>query len=114
MCAADDSHAVPARLDDRSARDADAARFRRLVELSPDWAIEVASDGRVAYASPACRSLLGIAPEAFRGDAALLRHLLHPDSRTTFDSLWDTFRRRGTFPEGTYDWTWSGPAGRAV
>src|SRR5437764_370541 len=109
MCAVDDSHA-PARTD----HDADAERFRRLVESSPDWTIEVSADGRVAYASPACRSLLGIAPDAFRGDATFLRHVLHADSRPTFDALWESFRRRGAFPEGTYEWTWTGPAGRAV
>src|SRR5436309_554418 len=76
------------------------AFFRRLVESSPDWTIEVATDGRVAYSSPACRPLLGVAPEAFQNDPGILRQLLHPDSRPPFAALAEAFRLQGKYPEG--------------
>ncbi len=43
------------------------ARYRSLVESTPDWVWEVDAAGRYTYVSPRCRDLLGYAPEELLG-----------------------------------------------
>lgn len=43
------------------------ARYRFLVEASPDWLWEIDERGRYTYASPYCRELLGLEPKEIIG-----------------------------------------------
>jgi PAS domain S-box-containing protein len=54
-------------------------RFRLLAEHATDMIARSTPDGVYLYASPACRALLGYAPEELVGRSA--RDLVHPDDR---------------------------------
>ncbi|NTV13222.1 MAG: PAS domain-containing protein [Desulfobulbaceae bacterium] len=51
----------------QAAQAANEARFRSLVEATPDWIWEVDETGRYTYVSPAVRQLLGYEPEELLG-----------------------------------------------
>ena len=57
--------------------EASEARYRGLAEASPDMIIECDLDGSIVYASPACQTMSGVAPEALIGRNAFA--LIHPD-----------------------------------
>lgn len=54
-------------------------RFRSLVQNSSDLTLLADADGTIAYASPAARALLGIAPEQIAG--RVLTSLVHEEDR---------------------------------
>jgi PAS domain S-box-containing protein len=57
------------------------ARHRRLVAMAPDG-IAVHEDGRIAYANPRLRQMLGLAGDEFLDDTALLS-MVAPEDRPT-------------------------------
>lgn len=58
------------------------ARYRMLAEHSTDIISKHASDGTMLYVSPACRTLVGYAPEEIIGTKVV--EFLHPDDRAAF------------------------------
>ncbi len=89
-------------------------RYRLLAENSSDLVLlrEPGPDGRVLYASPSCRKMLGVEPEAVT--MTPVSDLIHPDDRDAVDvvlarltiddgTVLNTHRlRRG---DGSYIWT---------
>src|SRR4051794_24703221 len=69
---------------ERAAADA-LAQSRLLAESSTDFVVRLDLDFVCRYLSPACRAILGYAPEALVGTAAL--SLIHPDDRERLDEL---------------------------
>jgi PAS domain S-box-containing protein len=65
-----------------------AADYRLLADNSTDLILRVALDGTCLYASPACRSLFGVAPEQMVGT-----NLIGKRSRTPRPELRDAFER---------------------
>src|SRR5579859_487811 len=65
-----------------------AADYRLLADNSSDLILRVALDGTCRYASPACRSMFGVAPEQMVGT-----NLVEKPSRTPRPELREAFRR---------------------
>lgn len=70
-------------------------RFRSLVQNSSDTTLVLGPAGVILYASPATRSLLGQAPDAFVGLRA--SELVHPDDRARVEPELAELLRTGKF-----------------
>jgi len=77
-------------------REAEAAlreaeeRYRSLVEQIP--AIVYADDGEVtSYVSPQIERILGVTPEAYKGDPSMWLRMVHPDDRDTVKTQSEAF-----------------------
>jgi len=77
------------RLED--ARRQSDARFRRLLQSTPDVVIVIDAQGRIAFASPAAQASFGYDPEALVGTMAF--DLVHPDD---IERVKDAFMRAVT------------------
>ena len=64
---------------------ASESRHRLLAENSTDLVARFALDGKISYASPASRALLGLEPAELLGRT--IAELKHPDDRTGWDEL---------------------------
>ena len=88
--------------------------YRRLVRQSKDAVFQVGLDGRVTFASPACRAILGYGPQDFISDPDLLGAIVHPDYRQQFDTFWQEYHTEGIFPERLLEWGWIHKDGHTV
>ncbi len=69
---------------DEAAREG-AAMYRFLADNAMDLITRHSSDGRIRYASPAARALLGVEPESLVGEAPAT--LVHPDDQKAMQSV---------------------------
>ncbi|MBI1387514.1 MAG: response regulator, partial [bacterium] len=64
-------------------------RFRRLAENAQDFIYRMTvPDGVYEYVSPACQAISGYAPHEFYKQPHLLKHKIHPDSKTADERKW--------------------------
>ena len=65
-------------------------RFRRLAENAKDMIYRMSlPDGAYEYVSPAAEAIFGYAPEVFYHSPPLIRDLIHPDWKATFQELFE-------------------------
>jgi diguanylate cyclase (GGDEF)-like protein/PAS domain S-box-containing protein len=89
-------------------------RYRTLIAHSKDAIFQVELDGRISFASPACKTLFGYNPEEFITHDNLTKKIVHPDYRDRYESLWRQYRAYGFFPEQPTEWAWIHRNGRTV
>lgn len=78
----------------RAAREV-AARYRRLVEGTPNVSYTTGADGRTTYVSPQLEGLLGYTPEEWVADPSLWARAILPEDRATVAEDWARARRAG-------------------
>lgn len=62
-----------------------AAKYRIVANNTSDWEFWLDPDGKFLYTSPSCHRITGHTVEEFIADPALLRLVVHPEDRGTFD-----------------------------
>ncbi len=60
-------------------------KYRIVAENTHDWEFWANPDGKFIYVSPACKRISGYEAEAYKADASLLMHIVHPDDLRFFE-----------------------------
>jgi PAS domain-containing protein/anti-sigma regulatory factor (Ser/Thr protein kinase) len=71
------------------------ARFRQVVEVSPQLIWVARGDGAIEMLNPSWSALVAGPPAPAGTDRALLGHIVHPDERDGFLRAWDAARAAG-------------------
>jgi len=61
------------------------AKYRTVADFTHDWEFWIGPDEALLYCSPSCKRITGHSAAAFIKDPDLLRRVIHPDDRATFD-----------------------------
>jgi len=61
-------------------------QFRAIADFSSNWEYWINPDGAFGYVSSACERISGYKPEEFSCDADVLKNILHPDDRESFNA----------------------------
>lgn len=88
-----DARDLQALRDSEVARMEAEARYKSLIEQIPAVVYRDEGGGVTTYVSPQIEEILGITPEAYRGDPAMWLRMVHPDDRATVEAESDAFLR---------------------
>lgn len=62
-------------------------KFRTLSDWTQDWEYWLSPDGKMHYVSPSCIEITGYTKEEFTDDPELVKKIVHPDDRNTFNQF---------------------------
>ena len=69
---------------DSASRDFET-RYRKVADITYDWESLQEMDGRFTYVSPSCERITGYPPEALLADPSLMKRIIHPDDRLSWE-----------------------------
>ncbi|GAB7022173.1 EAL domain-containing protein [Salidesulfovibrio brasiliensis] len=69
-------------------------RYRTIADFAYDWEVWVGTAGEVNYCSPSCERITGRPPESFFERPRLMREIVSPEDRDSWDAYVKSFQKR--------------------